>query len=266
MKTTIAELVLLGLALILIACGGGGSTRNMNSVVTVSLSATPTLVDLGEIVTLTWSSTNASTCLATSSPAESDWTALLGASGSATVTPATYAGEIYSLTCAASSGPSQGTASVSVSVNSAAAAIANDTPNGASYPSNRWISSNCALNGHPIAGLTIEPATGSAPQGNSSFWICPGTGWGCFPTSGGGYGGQWSATTDGTGMLVTYPQLTSACVARYHFPISVLNIAGDAASGTFSAEFVDGTGANATCSFTLVPLAGPGPAWQQINC
>ena len=257
MKLFFIELLLVALALVLMACGGGSS--NSNKIVTVNISATRTLVDLGQTVTLTWSSANATQCLATSSPPESDWTALVGVSGTATVTPATYAGEIFSLTCTGSS-LSQATASVSVSVNSASAAIANDIPAGATYPTDRWVSNTCVLNGTPVAGLTVEPTNTPA------FWVCPGTGWGCYPTSGGGFGGQWSATADGTGMLVTYPQLSSACVSRYHFPISLLNISGTTASGSFSADFIDQTGTSTTCSFSLVPVSGPGPAWMQINC
>ena len=253
-------LLLLGLAVLLIACGGGNSGgRGGNNAVTASISANPTTVDLGQTVKLTWSSANATSCLATSAPAEADWTAVVATSGSATVIPAIYAGEVYSLTCAGS-GSSSATASASVTVNSAAAAIANSI-NGAGNPSNHWTTNSCSLNGTPINGLTV--VNPSASINGYTFWVCI-QGMGCNPGGPGGFAGQWSATGDGTGMLVTYP--STSCLNQTKVPLSVFNIVGSTSSGSFDSELVDQTGATAACSFSLEPPIANAPVMQQIGC
>jgi hypothetical protein len=258
-KTALATLI--GVAVLLAACGSSnsGSGHGSRGGVTVNISASLSTVDLGQSVTLNWSSTNASSCLATSAPAESDWTALVGTSGSAIVSPASYTGEIYGLTCAGPAG-SQATASTSVTVNSAVAAIANSV-NGAGNLSNYWTTNNCVLNGTPINTLTV--VTPAASINGYTFWVGIDN-MGYNPGGAGGFAGNWAATSDGSGMLVTYPSMS--CLHQTRVPVSILNIAGSTPAGTFDGELVDQTGATAACSFSLVPPTGNAPAYQQIQC
>jgi hypothetical protein len=87
---------------------------------TVTLTVAPTTpITLGQSVTLTWSSTNATTCTASSTPAESDWTGAKTTSGSQSATPGATGTETYTLTCSGAGGNAM--ASVSVPVNGPAA-------------------------------------------------------------------------------------------------------------------------------------------------
>jgi hypothetical protein len=236
-----------GLIVGLVACGSGNNGGGGGSgAVTANITASPTTVDLGETVKLTWSSTNATSCLATSAPAESDWTAIVANSGSATVTPGSYAGEVYSLTCAGS-GSSSATASASITVNSAAAGIVNGR-NG-QQPSTVWAGQSCVFDGYSTANLTVLGASGSGQIG-VNFPVLGGLGGGY-----GGYWGGWSATGDGTGLLIDYAPNSNSC-GKVQFPVSILNIDGSTASGSFSGGLVDQFGATTSCSFKLVPAGG----------
>jgi hypothetical protein len=77
---------------------------------TLKIAANPTTVVLGSSSTLTWSSTNATTCTASGG-----WTGKQATSGSLTITPASTT--TYSLTCAGATGTTPATQSVSITVN-----------------------------------------------------------------------------------------------------------------------------------------------------
>jgi uncharacterized protein YjdB len=77
---------------------------------TASLSATPQQIILGQSSTLTWATAGADVCVASASPADSNWSGNKPLQGSQQVTPT--ATTIYSLTC---SGPG-GTVTASVTV------------------------------------------------------------------------------------------------------------------------------------------------------
>src|SRR5262249_53725444 len=82
------------------ACGGGSSPPSRVQVApTVTLSATPTSFTLGQSITLTWSSTNATTCTASSNPSESDWSGGEPISGSVSVVPLVAGTINYTLQC-----------------------------------------------------------------------------------------------------------------------------------------------------------------------
>lgn len=106
---------------LLAACGGGGSSSpssttnttgstggTSSGAVVVSISASPTTVTAGQITTLTWSASNASSCTAAGA-----WSGSLAASGTQSETPA--ATSTYTLTCGGVSN------STSVTVNPAPA-------------------------------------------------------------------------------------------------------------------------------------------------
>src|ERR1700683_3839487 len=92
---------LLGLSLLLAACGGGGSGPNTSSPApTASISAAPNSIASGKSATLTWSSTNATTCTATGG-----WSGALQPSGTRTIGALT-ATTSYSLVCTGAGGTS----------------------------------------------------------------------------------------------------------------------------------------------------------------
>jgi hypothetical protein len=259
--TSLGFAMLLAPSVALIACGGGNSGgASGNKAITASISANPTIVDLGQTVNLSWSSRNATSCLATSAPTESDWTAIVATSGSATVTPASYAGQVYSLTCVGS-GSSSATASTSVSVNSAAVGIVNpntyNSASGSYTPTEVWAGQSCSFDGYDIINITILPTSANSTGG--PIGVLP-----SFAGTSSQYGGMWggwSATGDGTGILVDYAPNGNSCY-RFPKPASILNIDGSTASGSFSGELVDQGGATTHCSFTLVPAGG----YSTIGC
>lgn len=66
----------------------------------ITFSATPTTITLGASTTLNWSTTNATSCTAsTASPGAGTWAGAKGTSGSATVTPTTTGAKTYTLDC-----------------------------------------------------------------------------------------------------------------------------------------------------------------------
>ena len=102
----------------LAACGGGGggssndSGNNSNYTAptpTSSLSLSADKGYVGESITISWSSTNASSCSATNA-----WTTSNDTSGSATVTPDTAGSLTFEMTCSGDGGSDSASASLQV--------------------------------------------------------------------------------------------------------------------------------------------------------
>ena len=94
--------------------GAGGSATGtasvqVNPIPTVSLGANPATIIIGASSTLTWSSTNATSCNATGA-----WTGSRGTSGSETVTPTATGQSVYGLSCTGAGGTVTQTAAVQV--------------------------------------------------------------------------------------------------------------------------------------------------------
>jgi len=108
-----SHLYLIVSTFILASCGGGGGgggggstpTTPTTPAPTVNLSADPTSVLLESTSTLTWSSTNATSCSAS-------WTSQTGTSGSEAVTITSAGSNSFSITCSGAGG--SGSASVTV--------------------------------------------------------------------------------------------------------------------------------------------------------
>jgi len=113
------------------ACGGGGTPPPPPppAVPTVAISALSTTINLGDAATLTWSSTNATSCTASSSPSESDWSGQVATSGSQPVTPASLGTSTYSLQCTGKGGDTSNSASVMVNIG-ALVIVSGTLPNG----------------------------------------------------------------------------------------------------------------------------------------
>ena len=103
------------LCAVLNACGGAGSPPPTHEP-TVTISASLSSVTLGQKVTLAWSSTNATSCTASASPSQSDWSGPEPAGGSATVTPAAPGTISYTLRCSGAGGAASHDASVAASI------------------------------------------------------------------------------------------------------------------------------------------------------
>ncbi len=91
--------------LFIVSCGGGGGGSTPTPAPIVNLSAEPTSVVLESTSTLTWSSTNATSCSAS-------WTTQTGTSGSEAVTITTAGNNSFSISCTGDGG----TRSASVNV------------------------------------------------------------------------------------------------------------------------------------------------------
>ena len=88
-----ARVLLLACLISLAACGGGSSDgATPTPMPTVSIAASPASIAAGGSSTLTWSSTDATSCTASG-----DWSGTKASSGSASVTPAATAS--YTLAC-----------------------------------------------------------------------------------------------------------------------------------------------------------------------
>jgi hypothetical protein len=85
----------------------GGSTGGGSLTPSIMLSASPTFITAGNSATLTWSSTNASSCVASGG-----WSGSKAISGSQAVTPAVST--TYTLTCSGSSSTAQSAVTISV--------------------------------------------------------------------------------------------------------------------------------------------------------
>ncbi len=102
--------------------GGSSTTTPTAPVPTMSFSATPTVVESGANVTLSWSSTNATGCIASSG-----WSGSKAVSGSQSVGPVN-ADSVFALTCSGDGGAT--TRLISVSVQAAPAAASNGDSDG----------------------------------------------------------------------------------------------------------------------------------------
>ena len=106
----LTQLIGIGAALLLVACGGNrAGTSSIDPLPTASISASPATINSGKASTLTWSSTNATSCTASGA-----WSGALPASGSQS-TGAITTTTSYSLTCTGPGGISPA-ATVTVAV------------------------------------------------------------------------------------------------------------------------------------------------------
>lgn len=100
-----------------LTCAGPGGTISSSATLTVTaapapsvfVSVSPSTITLGQSAMVTWSSTNATTCVANSA-----WSGNQSTSGSLTVTPGAAGGFAYSLTCTGTGGTGNGAAALIV--------------------------------------------------------------------------------------------------------------------------------------------------------
>lgn len=102
-----------------LTCSSQGVSRTAtvavaDTVPAVTLTASPTSVDVGQSVTLSWSSQNATACTGSGGPSGDGWSASKALQGSATMTLVSSGTVAFTLTCSA--GPQSTVATTTVSV------------------------------------------------------------------------------------------------------------------------------------------------------
>jgi hypothetical protein len=146
----------------LVGCGGGsggggyGSGSSMPApTVSISQPAAGATVNLGQAVTVTWTSAYATSCTASaSSAAGGTFTATPGLSGSQTVVPTAAGTYTYTLACTGTGGTMSATGSVTVAAN----LLATLAPKLATTVGSTGSTSDPTQGYNPY-GLTIAPAT-----------------------------------------------------------------------------------------------------------
>lgn len=94
------------LAVVFVGCGGGSPPPPPP---TVSISASPTTIFRGQSSTLTWSSTNATSC-----SASGDWSGTKATTGTEAVTPTTTGTKTFTLACTGAGGSASASATATV--------------------------------------------------------------------------------------------------------------------------------------------------------
>lgn len=107
-------------------CGGSSSSSTQNPppvAPTVTISVSPTTVTAGTSATVTWSSTNATSCTASGA-----WSGSEAPSGSQSVTPTAAGKDTYKLECNGAGGSAAGSADLTVNAALAVTAVSNSSP------------------------------------------------------------------------------------------------------------------------------------------
>ncbi len=101
-----------------LTCTGAGGSANATATLTatapppaptVTIAVSPTSITVGQSATVTWSSTNASSCTASGA-----WSGAEATSGTMSVTPSSSGAASYTLACSGAGGTANGTASLTV--------------------------------------------------------------------------------------------------------------------------------------------------------
>jgi hypothetical protein len=170
------------LCAVLNACGGTGSPQPPPDKPTVIMSASRSSVTLGQEVTLNWSSTNATSCTASASPSQNDWSGPEPASGSTTVTPVAPGTITYTLQCTGAGGAASRDATVAASIAplSIPPAAPPDGTVGSRYNPHLVCTPGCACSQKYSCWKTVDGFPLSATGGLTPY------SWSWVPTAGSG--------------------------------------------------------------------------------
>ncbi len=144
----VARIVVYALAYsVLASCGGGGSDALPAPAPTVTLTSNPASVASGSSATLSWSSTNATSCSASGS-----WSGTKATSGSAS-TGALTAASTFTLLCSGAGGSASQSATVGVTT------VGGSAVSGLNFPSNGTTSADVRFRFTGASLLPMYPAT-----------------------------------------------------------------------------------------------------------
>jgi Galactose oxidase, central domain len=115
MKSSLLLVVSVCVLIILSGCGSGGTKGTPVPIVNI-VASSKTIV-LGQPVTVSWTSSYATSCTASATPAESDWSGSEVANGSQSVKPASEGTVTYTIVCTGAGGSAPGSASVTATSN-----------------------------------------------------------------------------------------------------------------------------------------------------
>ena len=170
MKTWALSVVLTFALCLLNACGGSKATPPPPAAPMVTIAATSGAITLGQKVTLTWTSTDATSCTASANPSQSDWSGPEPVSGSASVTPAAPGTITYTLGCTGVGGSASHDAPVAVSIGplSIPPAAPPDGTVGSRYNPHLVCTPGCACNQklscwRTVYGFPLSATGGLAP-------------------------------------------------------------------------------------------------------
>ncbi len=211
--------LIISLATVLGACGGGGDSGSNGVPPTVTLQATPASVGLGGSATLTWDSTAATGCLASGG-----WSGSRGSSGSET-TGALTASTSHTLTC---TGPG-GTAARTVTV------VVTGPP-------------------APVVSLAANPASVSSGSASQLTWSTSNAT--TCTASGGWSGSRATSGTESTGPLTTTTSFTLACSGAGGVVNRSVTVSITGATASFGLNFPGSAAVATTMRFRFFnPLA-----------
>jgi hypothetical protein len=153
----------------LTACGsgtyGGGGPKPLP---TVSMSASFTSITLSQSTMIMWSTTNATSCTASATPIENDWTGPEPTSGSVSVTPALAGTVIYMLMCTGAGGSAPGSVSVMVNAPSNLTITSGPLPAGTDGKAYGTLHNVLGTRGVPLKGVFFA-LTESGGVGNPTW-------------------------------------------------------------------------------------------------
>ncbi len=143
-----------------VLCACGGASLPLLNAPTVTIWASPATIGLSQSTIINWATPHATSCAASASPAQSDWTGSVATGGSKAVTPAAAGSVSYSLSCTGTDGNASNNTTVTVTSSPALAITAAVPPDGAlNVP---YSFQFAALNGvQPLTWME----TGSLPNG-----------------------------------------------------------------------------------------------------
>ncbi len=143
----------------------------------VTATVTPTSITLGQTATLSWSSTNATTCAATGS-----WTGTQALQGTATETPTATGSDAYTLNCTGAGGTVSATATLTVNAPAATVSISVSPTSMTAGQSATlsWSSTNataCSASGGWTGSQAISGSQSVSPTASTTYTLtCTGAG------------------------------------------------------------------------------------------
>ena len=253
---------------VLSACGGGGGgggSSTPTSVPTVSISASANSIAVGSPVTISWASTNATSCVATGA-----WSGAQTTSGSSNQTPSAAGSLSFDLQCTGAGGTGKGsiavTATPKVPIIAVSAATVNPLARVSVTVTNDDPAANYTVRFSLGANVTYNVPLGISAKGILTFAAPPGALASLSPAA---------FVAGNVAMTIGWPDATGAL--QYSTPIMLQlaplpNIPSSMAPGTVYLAYLTATkrlmvqaSGNAAVLYHKVPTLNPGVAVKGSN-